>query len=178
MELKRTNKRVLEAEKGKCFAETAKKTLGIKLSVADGKLKEAEMQMQLLEKEAESYKEEVKETHDKMKEENMRLSSNLAELRLQEEAARVRVQETEREKVALETRVAGLLAEVESARREREEELGFHEHQLSDARRQQETVEGELKVVWKEMGEKQERWAYGGMSFALCDCHSNQSFAS
>ena len=108
------------------------------------------MQMQLLKKEAESYKDEVKETHDKM-------ASDLAELRLQEEAARMRVQETERERAALETRVANLQAEVESGRREREEELACHERQLSDARRQQETVEGELKVVWKEMEEKQKR---------------------
>ena len=169
---------MLEAEKGKCFAEAAKKALeekvreiGIKLSaaedklsVADGKVKEAEMQMQLLKKEADSYKDEVKETHDKMEEENMRLSSDLAELRLQEGAARMRV--------------ANLQAEVESCRREREEEVACHEHQLSDARRQQETMEGELKVVWKEMEEKQERWACGGISFTLCDCHSHQSFAS
>ena len=162
---------MLEAEKGKCFAEAAKKALeekvreiGIKLSaaedklsVADGKLKEAEMQMQLLKKEAESYKDEVKETHDKMEEESMRLSSDLAELRLQEEVARMRVQETERERAALEIRVAVLQAEMESGRREREEELACHEHQLSDARRQQDMVEGELKVVWKEMEEKQER---------------------
>ena len=162
---------MLEAEKGKCFAEAAKKALeekvreiGIKLSaaedklsVADGKLKEAEMQMQLLKKEAESYKDEVKETHDKMKEENMRLSSDLAKLCLQEEAARMRLQETERVRAALETRVASLQAEVERGRREREEELACHEHQLSDARRQQDTVEGELKVVWKEMREKQKK---------------------
>ena len=51
LELKKTSERVLEAEKGKCFAEASKKALeekvreiGIKLSVANGKLKEAEMQ--------------------------------------------------------------------------------------------------------------------------------------
>ena len=151
---------MLEAEKGKCFAETAKKALeekvqeiGIKLnaaedelSVADGKLKEAERQIQLLKKEAKSYKDEVKET--------------------------------ERERVALETREASLQDEVESGRREREEELACHERQLSDARRQQETVEGELKVVWKEMEEKQERWACDGIFFTLCDCHNHQRFAS
>ena len=162
---------MLEAEKGKCFAEATKKALeekvqeigsklsaaGDKLSVAEGKLKKAERQIQLLKKETESYKEEVIETHDKMEEENMRLSSDLAKLRLQEEAARIRVQETERERAALETRVAGLLAEVESGRRERKEEVASHERQLSDSRRQQETMEEELKVVWKEMGERQER---------------------
>ena len=180
---------MLEAEKGKCFAEAAKKALeekvreiGIKLSAAEdklsvayGKVKEAEVQMQLLKKEAESYKDEVKETHDKMEEENMRLSSDLVELRLQEEGARMGMQETEGERAALETRVAGLQAEMESGRREREEEMASHERKLSDARTQQETMEGELKVVWKEMGEKQERWAYGGI---LCDCHSHQRFAS
>ena len=128
LELKKTNERVLEAEKGKCFAEAAKKALeekvreiGIKLSaaedklsVADGKLKEAEVQVQIFKKEAKSYKEEVKQTHDQVEEENMRLSSDLAELRLQEEAARMRVQETERERAALEMRVAVLQAEVES----------------------------------------------------------------
>ena len=190
-ELKKTNERVLEAEKGKCFAEATNKALEekvreigsrlsaaedklraaeSKLSVADGKLKEAEMHRQLLKKEAESYKDEVKETHDKMEEENMRLSSDLAKLCLQEEAARMRLQETERVRAALETRVAGLQAEVESGRREREEELACHERQLSDARRQQETVEGELKVVWKEMGEKQERWACGGMWYSMYTC--------
>ena len=46
---------------------------------------------------------------------------------------------------------------MESGRREREKELASHERQLSDARRQQETVEGELKVVWKELREKQKR---------------------
>ena len=58
---------MLEAEKGKCFAEAAKKALeekareiGIKLSVAEDKLMEAERQMQLLKKEAESYKKEFK----------------------------------------------------------------------------------------------------------------------
>ena len=167
---------MLEAEKGKCFAEAAKKALeekvreiGIKLSAAEdklsvayGKVKEAEVQMQLLKKEAESYKDEVKETHDKMEEENMRLSSDLVELRLQEEGARMGMQETEGERAALETRVAGLQAEMESGRREREEEMASHERKLSDARTQQETMEGELKVVWKEMGEKQERWACGG----------------
>ena len=144
---------MLEAEKGKCFAEAATKALeekvreiGIQLCVADGKLKKAEMQMQLLIKEAQSYKDEVKETHDKMEEENMRLSSDLAKLRLQEDAARMRVQKTERE---------------------REEELACHERQLSDVRRQQETVEEELKVVWKEMGEKQKRWVCGGISFTV-----------
>ena len=99
-----------------------------KLSVADGKLKEAEVQMQLFKKEAESYKDEVKETHDKMEEENMRLSSDLSKLRLQEEAARTRVQETERERAALEMRVANLQAEVESGRREREEEGPLMSH--------------------------------------------------
>ncbi len=165
---------MLEAEKGKCLAEAVKKALeekvreiGSKLSaaedkliVADGKLNKAEMQKQLLRKEAESYKKEVKETHDrmdKMEEENMHLSSDLAKLCLQAEAARMSMQETERERAALETRVAVLQAEVESGRREREEEVASHECQLSDARRQQETVEGELKVVRKEMEEKQKR---------------------
>ena len=64
-------------------------------------------------------------------------------------------------------RVANLQAEVESGRREREEELASHKRQLSDARRQQETVEEELKVVWKEMGEKQERWACGGIWYSM-----------
>ena len=164
-----------KAEKGKCFAESMK-TLEAKMqeicSAAEnklnGKIKEAEMQMHLLQKEAESYKEEVKETHDTMEKECMRL----------EEAARVRMQETERERAALETRVAVLQAEVESGRIEREEEVASHEHQLSDAKRQQETVEGELKVVWKEMKEKQKRWACGKISFDPCDCHSYQSFTS
>ena len=78
---------MLEAEKGKCFAEAATKALeekvreiGIRLSAAEDKLMEAESHMQLLRKEAKSYKEQVKETQDKMEEENMHLSSDLAEL--------------------------------------------------------------------------------------------------
>ena len=129
------------------------------------------MQMQLLKKEAESYKDEVKEIHNKMEEENMRLSSDLAELRLQEEAARMRVQETERERAALETRVAVLQAKVESGRREREEEVASHKRQLINARRQQDMVEEELKVVWKEMGEKQERWACGEIWYSMYIIH-------
>ena len=163
---------MLEAEKGKFCAEAEKKVLeekvweiGKKLSATDDKLREvydklreAEMHKQLLEKEAQSYRNDVKETQQKMEEENMRLSTNLAELHLQEEAARERVQETERERATLELRVASLQAEVESGRKEREEEVASHERQLSDARRQQQMVEEELKVVWKEMGKKQERY--------------------
>ena len=141
---------MLEAEKSKFCAEAEKKVfekkvqeIGKKLSATEDKLREAV----ILEKEAQSYKDDI-----------VHLSSDLAELRLQEEAAREKLQETERERAALELRVASLQAEVESGRKEREEEVASLECQLSDARRQQQTVEEDLKVAWKEMGEKQERW--------------------
>ena len=105
-ELKKANDRVLEAEKSKFCAEAEKKVLeekvweiGKTLGATDDKLREAEVHKRLLEKEAQSYKDDVRETQQKMEEENMRLSSDLAELRLQEEAARKKVQETERERV-------------------------------------------------------------------------------
>ena len=144
--------------------------IGTKLSAADDKLREAEMHRQLLEKEAQSYKNEVKETQQKMEMENMRLSSDLAELHLQEEAAREKVQETERQRAALELRVASLQAEVEGSKKERDEEVASYEHQLSDARRQQQTVEEELKVVWREMGKKVERWVCGGIWYSVHTC--------
>ena len=155
---------MLEAEKGKFCAEAERRVLeekvrdiGKKLSATDDKLREAEMHKQLLEKEAQSYKDDVKETQQKMEMENMRLSSRLAELHLQEETARERLQGVERERTALEMRVASLLAEVESGRMEKEEEVSSHKHQLSDARRQQQSVEDELKVARKEIEKKQER---------------------
>ena len=140
------------------------------LCVADDKLREVEMQRQLLEKEAQSYKNKVKETQQKMEMEIMCLSSDLAELRLQEEATRERLQETERQRAALEFRVASLQAEVEGGRRKREEEVASHERQLSDARRQQQMVEEELKVVWREMGKKEERWACDGIWYSVHTC--------
>ena len=158
LELKKANKHVLEAEKGKFCAETEKRVLeervqevGKKLSAADDKLREAELQKQLTEKEAQSYKEEVTQ-----------LSAGLAEMCLQKEAVKDRVQEVEGERAALETRVASLQAEVESGVKEKEEEVRALEQKLGDARKQQQTVEEELKVVWKEMGEKQERWSWVG----------------
>ena len=149
---------MLEAEKGKFCAETEKRFLeervqevGKKLSAADDKLREAELQKQLTEKEAQSYKEEVTQ-----------LSAGLAEMYLQKEAVKDRVQEVEGERATLETRVASLQAEVESGVKEREEEVSAFEQKLGDARKQQQTVEEELKVVWKEMGEKEERWSWVG----------------
>ena len=126
------------------------------------------MHKRLLEKEAQSYRDDVKETQQKMEEENMHLSTDLAELRLQEEAAREKVQETKRERAALELRVASLQAEVESGRKEREEEVSSHERQLSDARRYQQTVDKELKVVWKEMGKKREVHGLGSGRTYTC----------
>ena len=153
---------MLEAEKGKFCADTEKRLLeerfSEKLCAADDKLREAELQKQLTEKEAQSYKEEVTQ-----------LSAGLAEMCLQKEAVKDRVQEVEGERAVLETRVASLQAEVESGVKEKEEEVSALEQKLGDARKQQQTVEEELKVVWKEMGEKQERLSWVGCGRVYSD---------
>ena len=115
-----------------------------KLREADDKLMEAEVHKQLLEKEAQSYKYDLDKARHIMEMENMRLSASNSELYSQLQVARERVQKVEGEMTTLEMRVASLLAEIESGRREREEkeeeeegELAYLECQLSDVRNNQ-----------------------------------------
>ena len=148
---------VLEAEKGRVCAEKiileermheASKSLG----ATEERLRVTEMHKRLLEKEAQCYKEEVKEIIQRANLEKMQLAENIAEVRLREAAARERVQELEGEKSALEEQVAGLQADVVRGRREREEEVVSLEQQLSDANRQQQMLREELTAAWKEAG--------------------------
>lgn len=50
---------------------------------------------------------------------------------------------------------------------EREEEVASHEQQLSVATKQQQTVAEELKGLWKELEDKQERWGGLNMNIAM-----------
>ena len=127
-ELKKVSSRMVEAEKGKVYAEAENRILeerfselSKKQSTTVEKLREAEMLKRLLETEARSSKNEV--------------------------------QELEEQKAALETRVA----EVERCRIEREEKIASLELQLSEAGNQKQTVEEELNGLRKEMGELRER---------------------
>ena len=152
MELKKANDCVLEAEKSKACAEAEKRVLETKvevfakeLSAAEDKLREAgdkmmkdEVHKQLLEKEAQSYKYDFDEARHIMEMENMRLSASNSELYSQLQIAREKVQKVEGEMTTLKTRVASLLAEIESGRREREEkEEEEVECQLSEIKGQE-----------------------------------------
>ena len=148
---------MLEVEKGKIYAEAEKKILEEKYSELSVKqcaiverLSEAEMHIQLLEKEARTSKNEAEQAEKRMGMEKMQLNEDLATLHLKEEAARERAQE-------METRVASLQTEAEKVEKERNKEVASLEHQLSEARRQKQAVEEELRVVWKEMGETRAR---------------------
>ena len=79
-------------------------------------------------------------------------AENIAEVRLQEAAARERVQELEGERSALEEQVAGLQADVVRGRREQEEAVSSLERQLSDANRQQQMLREELTAAWRKAG--------------------------
>ena len=155
---------MLEAEKGKVYAEAEKRILEERYSELSAKqhatverLREAEVLIQLLEKEARSSKNEAEQAEKSMKLEMMQLNENLAALHLKDEAARERAQELEEHKATLETKVASLLAEVEKVEKERVDEVASLEHQLSETRRQKQTAEEELKGLWKEMGETRKR---------------------
>ena len=144
---------MLEAERGKVYAEAEKKILEEKYSELSVKqceiverLREAEMHIQLLEKEARSSKNEA----EQMNMEKMQLNEDLATSHLKKEAAREKAQE-------MEARVASLQMEAEKVEKERNKEVTSLEHQLSEARKQKQAVEEELKVVWKEMGETRTR---------------------
>lgn len=156
-QLKKANDCALEAVKGKVFAEAQSRILeerlqeaSEKLRSADEKLRETEMHKQLLQKEAQSYRDDAKKAQQQ-------LLSALDKLHLNEDIAREKVQKVEGERAALESRVAELQAEMEMSRRDREEVVTSLEQQLKDSRKQQQTVQEELKRLQKEMGEKCER---------------------
>ena len=150
---------MLEAEKGKVCAEAEKRLLetkvqevGRNLSAAEDKMMKAEVHKQLLEKEAQSYKYDLDEARHIMEMENMRLSANNSELYLQLQIAREKVQKVEGEMTTLETRVASLLAEIESGRREREGkeeegDLAYFECQLSDGKGQEQPAVEKMYTV-------------------------------
>ena len=130
---------MLEAEKGRVIAKAKNRVLeermreaDTKLGETDDKLRWGKLHKQLLEKEAQRYKEDCKEIQRRMEMDNKQLSSAFDELRLQEEAARNRVQEVEGERVALESRVTDLQAEVERCMGEKEEVTSL-EQQLGAA---------------------------------------------
>ena len=148
---------MLEVEKGKIYAEAEKKILEEKYSELSVKqcaiverLREAEMHIQLLEKEARTSKNEAEQAEKRMNMEKMQLNEALATLHTKEEATRERAQE-------METRVASLQTEAEKVEKERNKEVASLEHQLIEARRQKQAVEEELRVVWKETGEIRSR---------------------
>ena len=156
-QLKKANDCALEAVKGKVFAEAQNRNLeerlqeaSEKLCSADEKLRETEMHKQLLQREAQSYRDDAKEAQQQ-------LLLALDKLHLNEDIAREKVQKVEGERAALESRVAELQAEMEMSRRDREEVVTSLEQQLKDSRKQQQTVQEELKRLQKEMGEKCER---------------------
>ena len=162
---------MLEAEKGKVYAEAEKKILEEKYSELSVKLSEAEMHIQLLEKEARTSKNEAEQAEKKVSMEKMQLNEDIATLHLKEETARERAQE-------METRVANLQTEAEKVEKEKNKEVASLEHQLSEARRQKQAVEEELRVVWKEMGRHgQGKRCLGCMRFCVdrhqqCIAHS------
>ena len=152
------------AEKAKAYAEAEKQILEERLSEskkkmreANKRLKEVEMQKRLFEKEIESYKDESLEIQQRTCIETMQLKEAIDRLQSEKEAARERLQNVEREREALGTRVASLEAEVISNMREKEEEVTALQQQLGDVKTQQQMAEDEMKRLWKEMREKQQR---------------------
>ena len=106
----------MEAEKGKVYAEAEKRVLeervwevGKKLIAADDKLKEAEVHKRLLEKEAQSYKDDVEEIQQKMEKEQDLLERTTSTLgALESELAEAR-----QAKEKMDDTVSGLKEELE-----------------------------------------------------------------
>lgn len=143
---------MLEVEKGRIYAEAEKKFVEEKLrefqSTTKDQLKEAEVHKQLLEKKAQSYKDDADDPRWQKEQEIWRLSADNDCLRSQLKTTEDRVQELEGEIAVLETRVANLLVEIKTSRKKREgEEAASHECKLSDAMRQQQPVEEEFNTV-------------------------------
>ena len=138
---------MLKAEKGKVCAEAENRFLkeraqedSKKLSEVTEWLRGTEMDKRLLERESQSYKEEIRMT--------------LAEVRSQEKATRKKVQELEEERTALVSQIAELQDDMARGTRQKEEEVSSLKQQLSDANMQQQTLKEEFKALWQE-AEKQ-----------------------
>ena len=155
---------MLKAEKAHVHADAEKRILAErvselrkKLSEAAQSLKETEMQKRLFERESQSYKDEVVEMQKGMNIERLQLKECLARLQSEVKTTGERLQDIEEEKADLEARVADLQAEVSRSKSEREDEVMLLQQQLCDARMQQQTVEDEMRRLWKEITEKQQR---------------------
>ena len=161
MELAKARDLVLKAEEGKVCAEAENRYLkeraqedSKKLSEVAVRLRGTEMDKRLLEKESQSYKDEIRMTMQRTELEKTQLGETLAEVRSQEEAARKKVQELEDEITALVRQIAELQDDVARETRQKEAEVSSLKQQLSDANIQQETLKKEFKALWQE-AEKQ-----------------------
>ena len=152
---------MLKAEKGKVCAEAENRFLkeraqedSKKLSEVTEWLRGTEMDKRLLERESQSYKEEIRMTMQRTELEKAQLAETLAEVRSQEKATRKKVQELEEERTALVSQIAELQDDMARGTRQKEEEVSSLKQQLSDANIQQQTLKEEFKALWQE-AEKQ-----------------------
>ena len=154
---------MLEAEEGKVGPEAENHFLkeraqedSKKLSEVAERLRGTEMDKRLLEKESQSYKEEIRMTMQRTELEKTQLGETLAEVSSREEAARKKVQdpELEEERTTLVRQIAELQDDVARETRQKEAEVSSLKQQLSDANIQQETLKKEFKALWQEV-EKQ-----------------------
>ena len=148
---------VLKAEKGKVCAEAENRYLkeraqedNKKLSEVTERLRGTEIDKRLLERESQSYKEEIRMTMQRTELEKTQLGETLTEVRSQEKAARKKVQELEEERTALVRQIAELQDDVARGTRQKEEEVSSLKQQLSDANIQQQTLKEEFKALWQE----------------------------
>ena len=148
---------MLKAEKGKVCAEAENRYLKERAQEDSKKLSEVvewlrgtEMDKRLLERESQSYKEEIRMTMQRTELEKTQLGETLTEVRSQEKAARKKVQELEEERTALVRQIAELQDDVARGTRQKEEEVSSLKQQLSDANIQQQTLKEEFKALWQE----------------------------
>ena len=148
---------MLKAEKGKVCAEAENRYLkergqedNKKLSEVTERLRGTEIDKRLLERESQSYKEEIRMTMQRTELEKTQLGETLTEVRSQEKAARKKVQELEEERTALVRQIADLQDDVARGTRQKEEEVSSLKQQLSDANIQQQTLKEEFKALWQE----------------------------
>ena len=148
---------MLKAEKGKVCAEAENRYLkeraqedSKKLSEVTEWLRGTEIDIQLLEKESQSYKDEIRMTMQRTELEKTQLGETLAEVRSQEKAARKKIHELEEERIALVSQIAELQDDVVRGTRQKEEEVSSLKQQLSDANIQQQTLKEEFKALWQE----------------------------
>ena len=148
---------MLKVEKGKVCAEAENRYLkeraqedSKKLSEVTERLRGTEIDKRLLERESQSYKEEIRMTMQRTELEKTQLGETLTEVRSQEKAARKKVQELEEERTALVRQIAELQDDVAKGTRQKEEEVSSLKQQLSDANIQQQTLKEEFKALWQE----------------------------